>query len=145
MFVKDILAGKRATTIYSVSKSDRISSVAGLLSKHRIGVAMVREGDGPLEGILSERDIVRELGNRGSECLTETAADLMTTKITTCTPNSSVQEIMSKMTAGKFRHIPVMEDGALIGVISIGDVVAARMDEVERENDVMLEMITGQV
>ena len=145
MFVKDILAGKASGEIYSVSKSDSVSSAAELLSKHRIGAAIVREGNGPVEGILSERDIVRELGKRGTGCLTDTVADLMTSNVTTCTLSDNVQDVMTKMTNGRFRHVPVMDGGTLTGVISIGDVVAARMQEVERENDVMLEMITGQI
>lgn len=145
MFVKDILAGKASGEIYSVSKSDSVSSAAELLSKHRIGAVIVREGAGPVDGIMSERDIVRELGKRGTGCLSDTVADLMTSDVTTCTPSDTVQDVMSKMTNGRFRHVPVIDAGVLSGVISIGDVVAARMQEVERENDVMLEMITGQI
>ena len=144
MFVKDILAGKASGEIYSVSKSDSVSHAAEMLSKHRIGAVIVREGRGPVEGIMSERDIVRELGKRGTGCLNDKVADLMTSEVTTCTPSDNVQEVMTKMTKGRFRHVPVIDGGKLTGVISIGDVVAARIKEVEQENGVMLELITGQ-
>ncbi len=143
MFVKDILAGKASAEIYSVSKSDSVSDAAKKLSSYRIGAVIVRDGTGPVDGILSERDIVRELGKRGHSCLSDTVADLMTEKVIFCSPDDNVQQVMETMTKNRFRHLPVMSDGVLIGVVSIGDMVAARIQEVERENDVMLEMITG--
>ncbi len=143
MLVKDILAGKASAEIYSVSKTDSVSDAAKLLSSHRIGAVIVRDGEGQIDGILSERDIVRELGNRGSGCLSDKVSDLMTSEVIFCTSTDSVQSVMQTMTENRFRHLPVVDGGTLIGVVSIGDMVAARIREVERENDVMVEMITG--
>jgi len=94
-------------------------------------------------GILSERDIVRELGKRGASCLTETIATMMTRKLVTCAPSDTSDAILSKMTEGRFRHMPVLDGGTLIGLISIGDVVKARLAELAMERDALEGMVMG--
>lgn len=145
MFVRDILAAKTSGPIYAVSREASVSTAAELLSGKRIGAVIVREVDGPLDGILSERDIVREIGRRGAGCLTDNVADLMTSNVKSCASTDTTQAVMQMMTDGRFRHMPVIDDGTLVGVISIGDVVAARIKEVQFENDSMAELIAGNI
>ena len=116
-----------------------------MLSEMRIGAVIVRDSGNELDGILSERDIVRELGRRGANCLNDKVAALMTSNVKTCSPVQTSQEVMQMMTDGRFRHMPVMDDGKLVGVVSIGDVVAARIKEVQFENDAMAEMFAGNI
>jgi len=92
-------------------------------------------------GILSERDIVRALAERGAGALTEPLARAMTRKIPTCTQSETVNSIMEQMTAGKFRHVPVVEQERLVGIVSIGDVVKHRLTEMERESEALHEYI----
>ena len=145
MFVRDILAAKPSGPIYAVSKLASVSTAAELLSGKRIGAVIVREVDGPLDGILSERDIVREIGRRGAGCLNDAVSELMTANVKSCASTDTTQTVMQMMTDGRFRHMPVIDGGALVGVISIGDVVAARIKEVQFENDSMAEMIAGNI
>lgn len=145
MFVRDILATKPAGVIFSVSAKDTVSVAAEILSAKRIGAVIVKDGDSEIDGILSERDIVREIGKRGVECMTDNVADLMTSNVTTCTSSDSTQTAMQIMTDGRFRHLPVVDDGKLSGVISIGDVVAARIKEVQFENESMADLIAGNI
>ena len=114
-----------------------------MLSSRRIG-AIVGSGDGksPL-GILSERDIVRELGMRGSGCLSDTVDQLMTRKLVSCTCLDTADQVLARMTDGRFRHMPVIEDGQMVGLISIGDVVKARLSELSMEKDALEGMIMG--
>ncbi|MGB7321454.1 MAG: CBS domain-containing protein, partial [Albidovulum sp.] len=100
------------------------------------------DGKVPL-GILSERDIVRDLGRRGAVCMDETVEALMTRNLISCEPTDSADSVLEKMTAGRFRHMPVMDGGVMAGIISIGDVVAARMSELAMEKDALEGMIMG--
>ena len=145
MHVRDILSTKQIGKILSVATSDTVSKAAELLSEMRIGAVIVRDAGNELDGILSERDIVREIGRRGVECMSDKVSVLMTTNVKSCSPTDTTQEVMQMMSDGRFRHMPVMEEGKLIGVISIGDVVAARIKEVQFENDSMAEMIAGNI
>lgn len=145
MLVRDILTTKPAGEIFAVSAKDSVSTAAEMLSLRRIGAVIVRDGDSAIDGILSERDIVREIGKRGVACMSDCVADLMTRNVKTCNSGDSTQTVMQTMTDGRFRHLPVVDDGKLTGVISIGDVVAARIKEVEFENDSMAELIAGNI
>ena len=145
MFVRDILTAKASGPIYAVSKRASVSTAAELLSGKRIGAVIVREVDGPLDGILSERDIVREIGRRGAGCLDDNVADLMTSNVKSCASTDTTQAVMQMMTDGRFRHMPVIDAGTLVGVVSIGDVVAARIKEVQFENDSMADLIAGNI
>ncbi|MGE4609935.1 MAG: CBS domain-containing protein [Paracoccaceae bacterium] len=145
MLVRDILSNKQIGKILSVETTDNVASAVAMLSEMRIGAVIVRDSGNELDGILSERDIVRELGRRGANCLNDKVAALMTSNVKTCSPVQTSQEVMQMMTDGRFRHMPVMDDGKLVGVVSIGDVVAARIKEVQFENDAMAEMFAGNI
>ncbi len=145
MLVRDILSTKQIGKIISVATTDKVSTAAGLLSEMRIGAVIVRDAGNEMDGILSERDIVRELGRNGAECLTNVVSSLMTSNVKSCTSTDTTQQVMQMMTDGRFRHMPVMDDGKLVGVISIGDVVAARIKEVQFENESMADLIAGNI
>ncbi len=133
MTVAAILRHKSADTI-TVSPHTLLVDVATLLSDRRIGAVPVMEGD-RLAGIVSERDIVRCLAMHGAHALDLTAAQAMTSTVTTTRPETTVEEAMAAMTVGRFRHMPVMADDRMIGLISIGDVVKARLDQQATEVD----------
>lgn len=143
MFVSQIIGSKPKQSIVTIKPSATASEAAKLLSEHRIGAVIVNDGDATVQGILSERDIVRELGRRGSGCLNDSVSDLMTRTVQNCAPDETAVSVLERMTTGRFRHMPVMSDGQLIGVISIGDVVKARIEEVEHENSALSELISG--
>ena len=106
------------------------------------GVVVSEDGTAPL-GILSERDIVREVGRQGSVCLERTVGEIMTRNVSTTSPDEDADSVLRKMTEGRFRHLPVMEEGRMIGLISIGDVVKARIDELAMEKQALEGMIMG--
>lgn len=120
-----------------------ILDVVGELRRRRIGAVVVVDPDGAMVGILSERDIVHALAATGPDLASLTAQDLMTREVQTCTPDHDVNYVMRQMTDGAFRHVPVMEDGRLSGIISIGDVVRARIDELENERAELQRYISG--
>lgn len=143
MFVSQILGSKTKPATITISPDASIADAAKLLSEHRIGAVIVNKGDASVMGILSERDIVRELGRRGEICLKDKVADLMTQNVKSCGPGDTAVSVLERMTEGRFRHMPVVENDALAGVISIGDVVKARIEEVEHENSALTELIAG--
>ena len=132
MIVAQMLKGKSVGVI-TVTPADPVSKAAKLLADNRIGAVVVSANGTSIDGILSERDIVRVLAARGGAVLDAPVSDLMTTKVITCRLNDSINEIMGMMSQGRFRHLPVAEHGALVGIISIGDVVKARVSEIEGE------------
>ena len=143
MIVKQILGSKGSSEIYWVKPASKVSEAAALMSEHRIGTVVVSEDGTTLVGILSERDIVREIGKRGSDCLDEAVSKMMTERIITCGEKDSADSILAKMTEGRFRHIPVMRDDRMLGLISIGDVVKARLSQLSMEKDALEGMIKG--
>ncbi len=132
MIVAQMLKGKSVGVI-TVTPANPVSMAAKLLADNRIGAVVVSANGTSIDGILSERDIVRVLAERGAAVLTAPVSELMTTKVITCRLNDSINEIMAMMSQGRFRHLPVAEHGALVGIISIGDVVKARVGEIEGE------------
>ncbi|MDW4496774.1 CBS domain-containing protein [Sulfitobacter sp. D35] len=143
MLVSQILKSKSDDSVYTVPPSTLVSEAAGILSKNRIGTVVISSDGTVAEGILSERDIVRELGARGVGCLGDTVEKYMTSKLVTCHHGDQAQDILQKMTDGRFRHMPVVEDGKLVGLISLGDVVKARLTELAMEKDALEGMIMG--
>jgi CBS domain-containing protein len=127
----------------AVTPGASISDVVHVLAEKRIGAVLVLDGQDKLVGILSERDIVRSLAKQAAATLDLTAADLMTHSPTTTSPNASVADAMEIMSDGRFRHLPVMEHGKLIGLVSIGDVVKARIDQQEHEVDSLRAYVVG--
>ena len=143
MTVQQILKVKGDAPVVTVPSNASLSEVAQVLSARRIGAVVVSDdGTHPL-GILSERDIVRELGRRGVSCMSDPASQVMTAKLVTCSRSDLLDEVMQKMTDGRFRHLPVMEGERMVGVISIGDVVKFRLDELAMEKDALEGMIKG--
>ncbi|MBR9864567.1 MAG: CBS domain-containing protein [Rhodobacteraceae bacterium] len=144
MLIKQILAGKSAGKIATVKPDDKVSEAANLLSTHGIGALVVSKTGSDVVGILSERDIVRELGKRGGSCMSDVVGDLMTADIITTTPAETAESVLQTMTDKRFRHMPVMEDNAMVGIVSIGDIVSARLAEVSSEKNAMQDMIMGR-
>ena len=142
MLVRQILGIKGGMDVVTISPAASVSDAARLLSEKRIGAVVVADGDAPA-GILSERDIVRELGRRGEGCLKDSVSDLMTRDLVSCVAEDSTDHVLTKMTDGRFRHMPVMEGDRMIGLISIGDVVKARLSELSMEKDALEGMIKG--
>jgi CBS domain-containing protein len=140
MTVKAMLAGKSAELI-TIEPTATLAEAVKLLAANRIGAVVVTGADRRLVGILSERDIVRTLADRGAGALHSPVSESMTRKVVTCAETETISEIMERMTAGKFRHVPVLEQGQLIGIISIGDVVKARLEDMERESDALRDYI----
>lgn len=143
MLVSQILKTKQLHDIVTVPPTMKVSEAARILSEKRIGTVVVSTHGQTADGILSERDIVREIGARGATCLTHQVQTLMTTKLVTCTANDQAVDVLQKMTDGRFRHMPVLEGDALVGIISLGDVVKARLMELAMEKDALEGMIMG--
>jgi CBS domain-containing protein len=144
MTLKAILKNKPPGFI-SVPPEARISDVIGVLAEKRIGAVLVVDAQGELVGILSERDIVRCLSTHALETLNLKATDLMTPRPTTATPSTTVAQAMEIMTDGHFRHLPILEGGKLTGLVSIGDVVKARIEQSEHEVDSLRTYVAGGV
>ena len=143
MSVRKIIEAKQIQKIVTVKPEETVKTAAEILAKFKIGAVIV-SGDGDVvDGILSERDIVRALGTVGVSCMTGTVRDLMTAEVIGCSPDDTANAVMEKMTDGRFRHMPVIENKRMIGVISIGDVVKARLAEIETENSALTGMIAN--
>ena len=140
MNVKTILATK-GDTIISIKPDADLAAATQLLSKHRIGAVVIRGAGGRLAGILSERDIVRSLAEHGVEGLKVQVSQVMTRNVATCGEDDTIASIMEQMTAGKFRHMPVVSKGELVGLVSIGDVVKQRLGEIEHESEALRDYI----
>jgi CBS domain-containing protein len=140
MTVSIILAGK-GREVVSIEPTATLSAAVNLLGEKRIGALLILGAGHRVVGILSERDIVRALAERGASVLDEPVSQVMTRRVSTATENETVSSIMERMTAGKFRHVPVVEQDKLIGIISIGDVVKHRLHEMERDSMAMHDYI----
>lgn len=144
MNVKAILAAKKESLggdIISIEPTADLAAAVKCLASHRIGAVLIRGAGGRLAGILSERDIVRALAKHGPAALDLPVGQVMTRDVETCGEEETVARLMERMTVGKFRHVPVLSNGALIGLISIGDVVKERVGEIERESDALRDYI----
>ena len=136
MNVKAILAAKGGEIVCIEPTAD-LAAATQLLSANRIGAVLIKGAGGHIAGILSERDIVRALSQHGAAALSLPIGQVMTREVTTCTEEDNIATIMDRMTAGKFRHMPVVSKGHLVGLISIGDVVKLRVGEIESESDAL--------
>ncbi|MBC7480067.1 MAG: CBS domain-containing protein [Pseudorhodobacter sp.] len=143
MLVSQILKSKSDDGVVTMPPESPLSKVAELLSSRRIGAVVISTDGKVVLGILSERDVVRELGRRGAACLADTAGAVMTTKVTTCARDDMADDVLQLMTDGRFRHLPVVEQGQMIGLISIGDVVKARLGELSMEKNALERMVKG--
>ncbi len=143
MLVRQIIGMKGGTDVVTIGSGASVTEAAKLLSEKRIGAIVVTDSNANAVGIMSERDIVRELGRRGPACMDDKVESLMTKAMITTSPDEATDQVLEKMTSGRFRHMPVMENGAMTGLISIGDVVKARLSELAMEKDALEGMIKG--
>ncbi|WP_420863203.1 CBS domain-containing protein [Algirhabdus cladophorae] len=143
MLVQQILKSKADDGVVSITPEALVSDAAALLSARKIGSVVVSTDGRVALGILSERDIVREIGKRGHGCLSEPVSKMMTTNLVTCDSFQTADAVLHTMTEGRFRHMPVVEDGQMVGLITLGDVVKARLAELAMEKDALEGMIMG--
>jgi CBS domain-containing protein len=143
MLVSQILKSKGSEGVVTTPPGVSVAQAAEILSARKIGALVISKDGKTLGGILSERDIVREIGRRGPSCLSDTVDSIMTAKVVTCAKSDQTDAVLQKMTDGRFRHIPVIEGNELVGLISIGDVVKARLAELAAEKDALEGMIKG--
>jgi CBS domain-containing protein len=142
MLVSQILKQKTSGVV-SASVEMTVGDVAQILAQKKIGAVILSDDGKTLQGIVSERDIVRALGQSGAGALSLGIGNIMTAKVVTCAPDDSADSVLQRMTDGRFRHMPVMAGGVLVGLISIGDVVKARLSELAMEKDALEGMIKG--
>ena len=140
MTVSIILAGK-GRDVVTIEPNANLAAAVELLAEKRIGAVVIVGADRRIVGILSERDIVRALAEQGRKALDEPVSAAMTRKVSTCHERETISSIMERMTLGKFRHVPVVDQGRLAGIISIGDVVKHRLSEVERDSAALRDYI----
>lgn len=140
MTVRKII-GQKGHDVTTVKADDTIETAIRTLNEHKIGAVVVSDGNDGVAGILSERDIVKWIAQNGAGVLGESVSALMTKKVVTCKMDDSIAGVMGLMTVGKFRHVPVVEDGRLVGIVSIGDAVKHRLAEAEFEAQVMRDYI----
>jgi CBS domain-containing protein len=142
MMIAGILKHK-GHSVTSIVPGTTIAEAVQVLASRRIGAVLIIDAADQLLGILSERDIVAKLAEHGHRTLEMTAAELMTSEVQTATPRTTVDEVMGIMTAGRFRHIPVVDEGRLVGLVSIGDVVKAKITDAELEVDSLRAYVAG--
>jgi len=143
MLVSQIVRNKAGSEVFTLPPGTSLDKAAQLLSEKRIGAVVISDDGATVAGILSERDIVRELGRRGAACMADTVDGVMTRDVFGCTPADNADVVLQTMTTKRFRHLPVMEGGRMVALISIGDVVAARLLELQLEKDALTGMIAG--
>ena len=143
MLVSQILKSKKDDGVVTVPPGTTLVAAAELLSTRKIGAVVISPDGKRLQGIVSERDIVLAISRNGAAGLGEAVESVMTTRVNTCSREDQADVVLAAMTAGRFRHLPVVEAGQMVGLISIGDVVKARLDELAMENDALEGMIKG--
>jgi CBS domain-containing protein len=143
MKVRMMLSTKGGKVVTARSDTT-VETAIRMLKLEGIGALVVSDDGGKILGILSERDVVRALVEHGGDLMTMPVSKLMTRSVKTCTPDANIQEVMSEMTRSRIRHLPVVENGTLCGIISIGDVVKNRLEELETETTVLRDYIGGR-
>ena len=142
MHVSAILKEK-GSDVVTTEPERTIAETAKLLDRHRIGAVLVLGADGSVAGVLSERDVVRGIARHGERALAMAVRELMTRELVVCEPKDTVQDVMALMTHRRIRHVPVMEDGRLVGIVSIGDVVKGRLGDFEMEAESLRAYVQG--
>ena len=142
MFVSDILAQKGGL-VFTVTQGTTVAQITQQLSTRRIGAVLVMADNGSVAGIVSERDLVLATARHGGAALELEARQVMTREVVTCHPDDPIEHVMAQMTSGRFRHLPVMDRDELIGLISIGDVVKARLEEAQHESEALRASISA--
>lgn len=143
MLVHNILKSKSDDAVVTVPPESLVSDAVKILAERKIGTVVVSKDGNTADGILSERDIVRMLSKQGGSILSEPVDAFMTKKLVTCVRDDNADGVLQQMTDGRFRHMPVVEDGVLIGLITLGDVVKARLTQLAMEKDALEGMIMG--
>jgi CBS domain-containing protein len=143
MLVQQILKSKSDDGVVTIAPGTRLEEAATMLAQRKIGAVVVSSDGKAVAGILSERDIVRELAARGAACMGTFVEDVMTREIITCSRTDSSDAVLAMMTKGRFRHLPVIEGDEMVGLISIGDVVKAQLSELAMEKEALEGMIKG--
>ena len=136
MFVSDILS-RKGGLVHTVTPGTSVGQISQQLSTRRIGSVLVLDVEGAVAGIVSERDLVREFARHGAAAMELEARSIMTREVVTCDPDDSIDHVMELMTRGRFRHLPVVRHGELLGLVSIGDVVKARLEEAKHETEAL--------
>jgi CBS domain-containing protein len=144
MQVSNILKGKQTAGVVTVPPDMPVSEAARILTERGIGTVVVSADGIHADGILSERDIVRELAYRGARCLEDTVEIYMTSELVTCSLTDSADHVLSRMTEGRFRHMPVVDNGEMVALISLGDVVKAQLNVLAMERDALEGMLSNQ-
>lgn len=142
MRISDVLRAK-GDAVYTIAPEATVAQLLSRLAEHNVGALVVSADGATVAGIVSERDVVRGLHERGTTVLQDAVSAIMTTAVTTCTGQESVEDLMRLMTDHRIRHVPVVRDNALVGVISIGDVVKNRIGELEHERSNLIGYIAG--
>lgn len=143
MLVHQILKAKATEGVVTIEPGATVTEAAKILSEKRIGTLVVSTDGKNAVGVLSERDIVREIGRRGPTCMSDSVDDMMTRDPVTCALDDTADAVLRKMTDGRFRHMPVMENGVMVGIVTLGDAVKARLQEVSMEKEALEGMIMG--
>lgn len=143
MLVQDVLARKNSgrEALVTITPTATITEFLELMLHHGIGAVVVSSDGRTLDGIISERDVVRHLAVDPTTTLSQPVSALMTAEVNSCSLTDDVRQIASVMTAGKFRHLPVIDDGALVGIVSIGDIVKSRIDQLEAETEHLVDYL----
>jgi CBS domain-containing protein len=141
MIVRSMLKSKSSTDVATTVAGQKVGDAAKLLDQRRIGALVVVDDQRSLAGILSERDIVRGLSRHGAAVLDMQVGQLMTADVLTCTPDETIEDVMATMTRNRIRHLPVLEEGKLAGIITIGDVVKAKLEETTLQVDSLREYV----
>lgn len=138
-----VILERKGGDVVTVPGSASLHDAAKTLSDHNIGALVVSPDGETVRGMLSERDLAREIARSGVAALSKRVADVMSTDVTTCTPQSTIEDLMATMTHRRIRHVPVVADGRLCGIVSIGDVVRTRLDELELQAKALEQYVTG--
>jgi CBS domain-containing protein len=136
MFVSDILS-RKGGLVHTVTPGTSVGQISQQLSTRRIGSVLVLDVESAVAGIVSERDLVRAFASHGAAAMELEARSIMTREVVTCDPDDSIDHVMQQMTRGRFRHLPVVRHGELLGLVSIGDVVKARLEEAHHETEAL--------
>ena len=136
MFVSDILTQKGAR-VFAITPDVALADAVDMLVTRRIGSVLVLDANGTIAGIISERDVVRAIAKQGATAMSLRVAEAMTTDVVVCDPDDSIDQVMAVMTSGRFRHLPVVRRGELYGLVSIGDVVKARLEDARHEAEAL--------
>ena len=142
MYVRDVLS-RKGSAVVTVPPDLTVAGLLAVLAEHNIGAVLVTDGAMGVRGVVSERDVVRALAARGPGVLPAPVHEIMTTDLTVAGPGDTLDRLMAQMTERRVRHIPVLADGTLVGIVSIGDVVKTRMDELESEREQLIGYISS--